>query len=177
MRLGVDERGVTELVGIAELVSGLNKVAFGLMLEDSDGAKPLLPYPADEDLAESARSVLVEIAEMEGRRLGRDGIPSIWRLLARNRHYVVAAWKKYHLLFDGPGIDPTGKLAVGLGVSVTNGCRYFIRYYHDALKHAGWDDGRVLEIFGVVDFYNSFNTLANGMQIDSDIYPLSSSGL
>ncbi|MED5420425.1 MAG: hypothetical protein VYD01_03115, partial [Pseudomonadota bacterium] len=98
MRLGVDEQGVTELVGIAELVSGLNKVAFGLMLEDSDGAKPLLPYPADEDLAESARSVLVEIAETESRRLGRDGIPSIWRLLARNRHYVVAAWKKYHLL-------------------------------------------------------------------------------
>jgi alkylhydroperoxidase/carboxymuconolactone decarboxylase family protein YurZ len=84
---------------------------------------------------------------------------------------VKAAWEKYHLLFDGPGIDPTGKLAVGLGVSVTNGCRYFIRYYHDALKHAGWDDGRVLEIFGVVDFYNSFNTLATGMQIESDIRP------
>ncbi len=171
MRLGVDERGVTELVGIAETVSGLNKVAFGLMLDDSDGAEPLLPYPADEDLAEPARAALEEIAEVESRRLGRDGIPSIWRLLARNRHYVVSAWEKYHVLFDGPGIDPTGKLAVGLGVSVTNGCRYFIRYYHDALKHAGWDDGRVLEIFGVVDFYNSFNTLATGMQIESDIRP------
>jgi alkylhydroperoxidase/carboxymuconolactone decarboxylase family protein YurZ len=84
---------------------------------------------------------------------------------------VVAAWEKYHVLFDGPGIDPTDKLAVGLGVSVTNGCRYFIRYYFDALKHAGWDHGRVLEIFGVVDFYNSFNTLATGMQIASDIRP------
>ncbi len=176
MRLGVDERGVTELVGIAETVSGLNKAAFGLMLDDSDGAEPLLPYPADEDLAEPARAALAEIAEMEGRRLGRDGIPSIWRLLARNRHYVVSAWEKYHVLFDGPGIDPTGKLAVGLGVSVTNGCRYFIRYYHDALKHAGWDDGQVLEIFGVVDFYNGFNTLATGMQIDSDIRPPSGGG-
>ena len=171
MRLGVDERGVTELVGIAELVSGLNKVAFGMMLEDSNGTAPLLPYPADEDLAESARAVLAEIAEVEGRRLGRDGIPSIWRQLARNRHYVVSAWEKYRVLFDGPGIDPTDKLAVGLGVSVTNGCRYFIRYYHDALKHAGWDDGQVLEIFGVVDFYISFNTLATGMQIESDIRP------
>ncbi len=176
MRLGVDERGVTELVGITELVSGLNKVAFGMMLEDGDGAEPLLPYPADEDLAEPARAVLEEIAEVEGRRLGRDGIPGIWRLLARNRHYVVAAWEKYHVLFDGPGIDPTSKLAVGLGVSVTNGCRYFIRYYHDALKHAGWGDGRVLEIFGVVDFYNSFNTLATAMQIDSDIRPESGGG-
>ncbi len=171
MRLGVDERGVTELVGVAEMVSGLNKVAFGLMLDDGEGAEPLLPYPADEDLAEPARAALVEIAEVESRRLGRDGIPGIWRQLARNRHYVVAAWEKYHVLFDGPGIDPTDKLAVGLGVSVTNGCRYFIRYYHDALKHAGWNHGRVLEIFGVVDFYNSFNTLANGMQIASDIRP------
>ena len=176
MRLGIDERGVTELVGIAETVSGLNKVAFGLMLEDGDGAAPLLPYPADEDLAEPVRALLVEIAEVEGRRLGRDGIPSIWRLLARNRQYVASAWRKYHLLFDGPGIDPTAKLAVGLGVSVTNGCQYFIRYYHDALKHAGWDDGRGLEIIGVVDFYNSFNTLATGMQIDSDIRPRSGGG-
>ena len=96
--------------------------------------------------------------------------------ILRNRHYVVSAWEKYRVLFDGPEIDPTAKLAVGLGVSVTNGCQYFIRYYHDALKHAGWDDGRVLEIFGVVDFYNSFNTLATGMQIDSDIRPRSGGG-
>jgi len=171
MRLGIDERGVTELVGIAEAVSGLNKVAFGLMLDESDGAAPLLPYPADEEIAEQARAALEDIAEVEARRLGRDGIPSIWRLLARNRHYIVAAWEKYHVLFDGPGLEPSAKLAVGLGVSVTNGCRYFIRYYHDALKHAGWGDGEVLEIFGVVDFYNSFNTLATGMQIESDIRP------
>ena len=176
MRLGVDERGVTELVGIAEAVSGLNKVAFGLMLDDGDGAEPLLPYPADEDLAEPTRAVLAEIAEVEGQRLGRNGIPGIWRLLARNRQYVAAAWEKYHVLFDGPGFDPAGKLAVGLGVSVTNGSRYFIRYYHDALKHAGWNHGQILEIFGVVDFYNSFNTLATGMQIESDIRPPTGDG-
>ena len=174
MRLGVDERGVTELVGVTEVVSGLNKVAFGMMLDDSDGAEPLLPYPSDEELEDRARETLAEIAEIEAQRLGREGVPGIWRLLARNRHYIVAAWQKYHVLLDGPGIDPAGKLAVGLGVSVTNGCRYFIRYYHDALKHAGWNDGQVLEIFGVVDFYNSFNTLANGMQIESDIRPQSS---
>jgi alkylhydroperoxidase/carboxymuconolactone decarboxylase family protein YurZ len=171
MRLGIDERGVTELVGIAETVSGLNKVAFGLMLDHGEDAEPLVPYPADDDLAEPARAALEDLAEVESRRLGRDGIPGIWRSLARNRHYIVAAWEKYHVLFDGPGLDPAGKLAVGLGVSVTNGCRYFIRYFHDALKHAGWSDGQVLEIFGVVDFYNGFNTLATGMQIESDIRP------
>jgi alkylhydroperoxidase family enzyme len=175
MRLGIDERGVTELVGIAETVSGLNKVAFGLMLDDGDKT-PLIPYPADEDLEDRARAALAEIEEAESRRLGRDGIPAIWRLLARNRHYIVSAWEKYRVLFDGPGIDPEARLAVGLGVSVTNGCRYFIRYYHDALKHAGWNDGQVLEIFGVVDFYNSFNTLATGMQIESDIRPRTGEG-
>jgi len=60
---------------------------------------------------------------------------------------------------------------VGLGVSVTNGCKYFIRYFHAALVNAGWNSGRILEVFGVVDHYNSFNMLATGMQIESDIRP------
>ena len=40
MRMGVDEVGITELIGLTDHVSGMNKVAFGLMLEDEDSAAP-----------------------------------------------------------------------------------------------------------------------------------------
>ena len=43
MRLGVDERGVTELVGITELVSGMNKVAFANGHVDRQFALDKLP--------------------------------------------------------------------------------------------------------------------------------------
>lgn len=172
MRLGVDEKGITELVGVTEMISALNKVASGLLLDDeADDPPPLLAYPADDELEDRARDALGAIEEVEGSRLGRSGIPKFWRLLARNGRYFAATWEKYHLLLDRGDLETQAKTAVALGASVTNASRYFIRYFYDALIHAGWDDGRVLEIFGVVDQYNSFNTLATGMQIESDIRP------
>ncbi|MFQ5913797.1 MAG: carboxymuconolactone decarboxylase family protein [Nitrospinota bacterium] len=151
---------------------GLNKVAFGLLLEDEGGKEePLIPLPQEDELDVRAHQILNLVAEHEERRLGRPGIPKVWGALARNVHYLEATWAKHQMLFDGEGIDPKGRLAVGLGVSVTNGCRYFIRYFTDALKYAGWEPAKILEIIGVVDHYNSFNTIASGMQIESDIRP------
>jgi AhpD family alkylhydroperoxidase len=172
MRMGIDEKGITELIGLVDHVSGMNKVAFGLMLEDLDGGgAPLLPYPGDEEIESPARELLVDVEAVESARLGRPGVPAYWRALVRNRHYFDSTWKKHKLMLDGGVLDPEAKAAVGLGVSVTNGCKYFIRYFHAALVKAGWDSGRIFEIFGVVDHYNSFNTLATGMQIESDIRP------
>lgn len=172
MRMNVDETGITELVGLVDHVTGMNKVAFGLLLEsEMDAEKSLLAYRSDDEFEAPVREMLAEVNEIESRRLGRSGVPKYWKLLARNRYYFESTWKKHLLLLGGKRMDPIGKLAVGLGVSVTNGCRYFICYFRDALHTAGWDDSRVLEVFGVVDHYNSFNTLATAMQIESDIRP------
>ncbi|MFQ5692455.1 MAG: carboxymuconolactone decarboxylase family protein [Nitrospinota bacterium] len=178
MRLGVDERGVTELMAVVEHIRGLNRVAFGLLLEDDEergsggnGGEPLIPFPENDELDDRTREILEQIGEHEGRRIGRPGVPKVWRALARNFHYLEATWGKHEMVFAGGGIEPAAKLAVGLGVSVAIGCRYFIRYFRDALTNAGWDPGGILEVIGVVDHYNSFNTIASGMQIESDIRP------
>jgi hypothetical protein len=39
----------------------------------------------------------------------------------------------------------------------------------DGIRQLQWDDDKILEVIGVVDHYNSFNTIATGMQIKSDI--------
>ena len=172
MRQGVDEAGITELVGLVDHVTGMNKVAFGLLLEDEEGEEePLIPYPSDGEVEAPVKARMEEVEKVESARLGRAGTPKYWRSLARNRHYFESTWEKHKLLLDEGALDPIAKSAVGLGVSATNGCRYFIRYFHAALRTAGWDAGRILEIFGVVDHYNSFNTLATAMQIESDIRP------
>ena len=172
MRMGVDEVGITELIGLTDHVSGMNKVAFGLLLEDEDAsAPPLLPYPEEEEVDPVVRELMSEVAEMESARLDRDSVPRYWRCLARNRHYFESTWNKHKLLLDGGVLEKQAKAAVGLGVSATNGSKYFIRYFHANLVNMGWDPGRILEILGVVDHYNSFNSLATGMQIESDIRP------
>ena len=170
MRMGVDEVGITELIGLTDHVSGMNKVAFGLMLEDED-SPPLLPYPEEEEIDPVVRELMDEVEEVESARLGADGVPSYWRCLARNRHYFESTWNKHKLMLDGGVLEKGAKAAVGFGVSATNGSRYFIRYFHSCLVNLGWDPGRILEILGVVDHYNSFNSLATGMQIESDIRP------
>ena len=170
MRMGVDEMGVTELVGLTDHVSGMNKVAFGLLLEDED-ASPLLPFPKEPEVEPVVRDMMGEVEKIESARLGEDGVPRYWRCLARNRHYFESTWNKHKLLLDGGVLEKQAKAAVGFGVSATNGSKYFIRYFHANLVNMGWDPGRILEILGVVDHYNSFNTLATGMQIESDIRP------
>ena len=170
MRMGVDEVGITELIGLTDHVSGMNKVAFGLLLEDED-TPPLLPDAEEEEIDPVVRKLMAEVAEVESARLGEDGVPSYWRCLARNRHYFESTWNKHKLMRDGGVLEKGGKAAVGFGVSATNGSGYFIRYFHSYLVSLGWDPGRILEILGVVDHYNSFNSLATGMQIESDIRP------
>ena len=172
MRLGFNEENVTQLLGVTEHCRGLSKVTAGMLLDDDRGSElPLLPYPHEHEVDSRSHALLKEIAAVESARLGYDGVPKVWRVLSRNRHYLDATWTKHQTLLSGPGIDPLGRLAVGLAVSVTNASRYFVRYFTAALSKAGWDSGRILEIIGVVDHYNSLNTIASGMQIDSDIRP------
>ncbi len=170
MRMGVEEVGITELIGLTDHVTGMNKVASGLLLDDED-TPPLLPYPEEADSDPVVQELLNDVAEVESARRGSGGVPIYWRLLARNRHYFESTWNKHKLMLDGGVLEIQAKAAVGFGVSATNGSKYFIRYFHTYLVNLGWDPGRILEILGVVDHYNSFNALATGMQIESDIRP------
>jgi alkylhydroperoxidase/carboxymuconolactone decarboxylase family protein YurZ len=172
MRLGLDERAVTELLGVTEHCRGLKKVAAALLLEDDEGSeKTLLPEPTEAETSRETQQLLRTIGDREAARLGRPGVPKIWRAICRNFYYLEATWAKHEHLMRETEIDAQSKLAVGLGVSANNNCRYFVRYFAAAIIQAGWDSERILEIIGVVDHYNSLNTIASGMQIYSDIRP------
>lgn len=181
MRQGWNERFVTELVAATEHVTGLNKVAMGLLIEPdimdavrgggTPGVASLLVVTPGQVPRGLAPGLWSDIQERERERLGVERVPGVWRVLGLNPRYLDATWRKDRLVLSDGTLDATTKLAVALAVSMTNGCRYFIEYYATALRRRGFGDHAILEIMGVVDHYNCLNKLADGMQIESDITP------
>ncbi len=171
MRLGVDEAGVTELMGVTEHTRAMATAAAGLLLESADGAgalvAPLAPGAADP----AARAILDEIAAWARTALGRDEAPVLWRVLARNPHYLEATWRKDVALMADGALSARDKRRTALGVAMAVRGRYMIEYTAAILRRAGDTDRDILEILGVVDHYTTLNTLSEGMQIESDIRP------
>src|ERR671934_52941 len=94
MRLGVDETGVTELMGVTEHTNGLSVVAAGLLLESMANDGALVPAVDPTVVAPPARELLDEIRAATSDTMGTDRIPALWRAIARNPHYLESTWHK-----------------------------------------------------------------------------------
>ena len=171
MRLGVDEVGVTELMGVTEHTRALATTAAALLLDSPDGAGALIA-PLEPALAEGAvRSLLDEIGAWAATALGGPGIPVLWRILARNPHHLEATWRKEMAVMAPGKLSARDKRRTALGVAMAVRGRYLIEHTAAILRHAGDTDRDLLEVLGVVDHYTTLNTLSEGMQIESDIRP------
>src|SRR5260370_12928299 len=79
MRLGVDEVGVTELMGVSEHTRARATAATGLCLDSLDAERALAP-PLDPSTAEEpAKALLEEIAAWAEAAMGRRAAPVLWR--------------------------------------------------------------------------------------------------
>ena len=173
MRLGVDEVGVTELMGVTEHTRALTTAAAGLLLDSLDSERALVP-PLDLGAAdEPAEALLEEIAGWAAAAMVRRAAPVLWRMLAHNPHYVEATWRKDRALMNDGVLSAHDKRRTALGVAMAIGGSYLIEYNAAILRNAGDSERDILEILGVVDHYTTLNTLSEGMQIESDIVPLS----
>lgn len=171
MRLGVDEVGVTELMGVTEHTRALATAAAGLCLDSLESTRSIVS-PIDSGAAEAAvKAVLEEIAAWAETAMGRPGAPILWRVLAGNPHYIEATWRKERALMDDGALLARDKRRTALGVAMAMRGRYMIEYNAAVLRHAGDTDHDLLEVLGVVDHYTTLNTLSEGMQIESDIRP------
>lgn len=171
MRLGVDEVGVTELMGVTEHARALATTAAALLL-DSPGDRAGLIAPLAPGEAEPAvEPLLREIAAWAATALGEATVPVLWRVLARNPHYLEATWRKDVALMAPGALPAHDKRRVALAVTMATRGRYMIEYHAAVLRRAGETDRDLLEILGVVDHYTTLNTLSEAMQIESDIRP------
>jgi alkylhydroperoxidase/carboxymuconolactone decarboxylase family protein YurZ len=172
MRLGVDLEGVTELMAVTEHARALSTTAAALLLEslDTDGPALVAPLAEGEPGAE-VRERLAEVAAAIRSSMGRDTVPALWRVLARNPHYLESTWRKELVVMGDGVLAARDKRRTALGVAMSLRARYMIEYHAAILRHGGDTDRDVLEVLGVVDHYTTLNTLSDGMQIDSDIRP------
>ena len=176
MRLGVDEVGVTELMAVAEHTRAMSALARGLVLlpdiPDPPAGRPALVVLADPAAVEEpARSIFLEIRGFATEALGLDRVPNLWRAIGSNPHYIESTWRKDQVVMAAGKLTAKDKRLVAIGVAMNGACTYLIEYHAAILRHAGCTDRDLLEVMGVVDHYNSLNTLSDGMQIESDIKP------
>lgn len=171
MRLGVDEVGVTELMGVTEHARALATTGAALLLDSLDSETGLIVPLAPAEADPAVGALLGEIAAWARTAMGKASAPVLWRILARNPHYLEATWRKDVALMAPGALAARDKRRVALGVAMATRARYMIEYHTAVLRRAGDTDHDLLEILGVVDHYTTLNTLSEAMQIESDIRP------
>jgi alkylhydroperoxidase/carboxymuconolactone decarboxylase family protein YurZ len=170
MRLGVDEVGVTELMGVTEHARATATAAAALGLDTLGGGGPLVA-PVEPAQAAPVQELLDEIARWSEAAMGQRDIPIFWRILAHNPHYLESTWRKEVAVMAPGALSAHDKRRTALGVAMSVRGRYMIEYHVAVLRQLGDADRDILEVLGVTDHYTTLNTLSEGMQIESDIRP------
>ncbi len=113
-----------------------------------------------------------DIYEEIQKTLGTDFVPNMYKALAVNPDYLEMTWKKVRMVMGVDGkLGRKTKKIVALTVSIMSGCKYCTNVYNEAVKHAGLDDGALLELYAVIDLYSGLNRLNIGLQTQKDELP------
>lgn len=170
LRLGLDERGITEIMAIAEHIVSVIAAGEGLRLRPDVPDLPTGPATELVDLSseapDGASRTLGEIATSARAALGIDHVPAFWRALSHRPRLLDAVWAKHQLVLGAGQLDATAKLAVALSVAMNKGSPYWTSYLAQQGRCAGvFDDDVVLEIAGATLHYAAFNTISHGMML------------
>ena len=180
LRLGLHERGVTEIMAVAEHVVSIGRAAAGLRLradvpDDPRGDATELIDLAAEPPSDTA-ATLGEIAAWARTALHTEHVPAFWRALARRPRLLASVWAKHRLVLGAGELDESAKLCLALAVAMNERSDYWTAYFARYGRSAGvFDDEVVVEIAGAVLHYTSFNTIAHGMMLEAPHRDLTSS--
>ncbi len=108
---------------------------------------------------------------------GIDRVPALWRALATAPDELELVWTslKARMHPEAVGresnLDAKTREIIALAVSATNGCSYCVNSHTAALRKQGVDQETLGEIMGIVALFNSTNALAEGYQVEPDVFP------
>lgn len=122
---------------------------------------PVTRLVPEEEATGKVRAVYDDI--MATRGLAR--VPNYWKALAANPDYLEATWQNLKVVMRPGRLDRLTKEIIAVAVSATNGCEYCIRSHTDQLKELGLDDAAILEVMGVIDFFNGSNAVSSGLRV------------
>jgi uncharacterized peroxidase-related enzyme len=106
-----------------------------------------------------------------------DFVPNFWKALATNPDHLEVVWSRLKAIMHPEALgrasrlDPLTREIIALAVSATNGCRYCINSHTAAVRKLGLDVEALGEVMAVVGLFNSTNALADGYQVEPDVFP------
>jgi hypothetical protein len=172
LRLGKNEKAITEILGVAEHVVSIAAAAEGLRLRPDVPSAPATAPTELIDLEaavpEECEASLHEIRAWSREHLGTDRVPAFWRALARKPRLLASVWAKHLLVLGTNEIDADAKAALALAVAMNKHSDYWTSYFAALGRSChGFDDEIVVEIAGAVLHYTSFNTISHGMMLEA----------
>jgi uncharacterized peroxidase-related enzyme len=126
--------------------------------------------------AEAVGKVAAVFADIKATK-GIDFIPNFWRALATNPDHLEQVWSRLKAIMHPEALgrtarlDPLTREIIALAVSATNGCAYCINSHTAAVRKLGLDLETLGEVMAVVGLFNTTNTLADGYQVEPDVFP------
>ena len=173
LRLGVGERGVTEILAVAEHTASFCAAAEGLRLpadvpEPTTQSGPYAVRPADPAKLEGeAAEAMAEIATWAAEMLGIPHVPLIWRVLARQPRFMVNTWRKDRLVMSAGKLDEKAKACIAFAVAAFKQSPYMVAYTTALLRRGlAMEDEALVELVASVMHYVSFNTISHGMLLE-----------
>jgi AhpD family alkylhydroperoxidase len=106
-----------------------------------------------------------------------DFVPRFWRVLATEPDQLEMIWSqlKARMHPEAAGrrspLDARTREIIALAVSATNGCRYCVASHTAAVRKLGLDVEALGEVLAIVALFNATNALADGYQIEPDVFP------
>lgn len=101
-----------------------------------------------------------------------DRVTNFWRALATNPEHLRLVWNHLKNVMRPGKVDLLTKEIVALAVSATNGCAYCTNSHTAAVQKLGLDNEALGEVMAVVGLFNMTNKLADGYQVEPDIFPV-----
>ena len=108
-----------------------------------------------------------------------DFVPNFWKTLATEPELLESVWKhlKKWMHPEATGrasrLDAKTREIIALAVSATNACPYCTNSHTAALVKLGVHPETLGEVMAIVGLFNQTNALANGYQIQPDVFPSS----
>lgn len=130
--------------------------------------------PVEE--SEAGGRVAAVFADIKATK-GIDSVPLFWRVLATNPLHLELLWTRLKALMhpEAEGraskLDPLTREIIALAVSATNGCSYCVNSHTAAARKLGLDVEALGEVLAIVGLFNSTNAIADGYQVEPDVFP------
>lgn len=120
---------------------------------------------------EEAKGVVKEVYDdiMATKNIKR--VPNFWRTIATHPSLLKRVWTDLKDVMKPGRLDPLTKEMLAIAVSATNGCSYCVNSHTAAAMKLGMDVEMLGEVMAVVGMFNTTNKLADGYQVEPDVFP------